>query len=70
MSLLEAHKQRLEREIVDAKTKIWQMQNSDFPDLMTINQLKEAVERNWQLIEMIDMHSTEDAPLPKQQYRR
>lgn len=56
MNLLEAHKQRLEQEIIAAKEKIWTLKESEFPDLIALNQLKESVERNWQLIEMIDQH--------------
>ncbi|TNC81411.1 MAG: hypothetical protein C9356_08760 [Oleiphilus sp.] len=56
MNLLEAHKHRLEQEIVSAKEKIWTLKNSDFPDLIALNQLNESVARNWQLIEMIDQH--------------
>ena len=60
MSLLEAHKQRLEQEIFAAKEKIWELKQSEFPDLMALNQLNDVVTRNWQLIEMIDHHTHSD----------
>lgn len=56
MSLLNAHKKRLEDEIITAKDKIRAIRDCEFPDLATIKQLNEQIERNWQLIGMIDHH--------------
>ena len=56
MRTLEFQRQRLENEIIESKSKIWQIRDSDFPDLKALNQLHDAIERNMQLINMIDQH--------------
>ena len=56
MSLLNAHKKRLEDEIIAAKEKVRAIKDCEFPDLAALKQLNEQIERNWQLIGMIDHH--------------
>jgi len=56
MQLLEVQKVRLEQEIVQAKEKLRQLSLDSCQDLSTIRQLQEQLERNWQLIGMIDEH--------------
>jgi len=56
MRTLEHQKQRLEGEIMSSKTKIWQIRDSEFVDLNALNQLRDTIERNMQLINMIDQH--------------
>jgi len=56
MRTLECQRQRLESEIIASKAKVWQIKDSEFPDLKALNQLHDAIERNMQLINMIDQH--------------
>ena len=54
MNTLEQQRTRLEEEIIAAKERIWKIRDSKFPDLKLLTQLNETVERNMQLIYMID----------------
>mgnify|MGYP000597813827 CR=1 FL=1 len=56
MNTLEHQHKRLEKEIIAAKERIWQIRDSRFPDLKLLNQLDETIERNMQLIDMIALH--------------
>ncbi len=56
MNTLEHHKRRLEAEISSALESIRQIRASDCPDLKALNQLNDAVERNRQVIGMINNH--------------
>jgi len=56
MRTLQFQRQRLESEIIESKSKVWQIRDSDFPDLKALNQLHDTIERNMQLINMIDQH--------------
>ena len=60
MRTLEFQKQRLESEIIASKSKIWEIRESQFPDLKALNQLHDTIERNMQLINMIDQHLVTD----------
>lgn len=56
INTLEQQKQRLETEILESEKQIWRVRASRFPDLKLLNQLNESIERNTQLIDMIDLH--------------
>ena len=56
MRTLEFQRQRLEKEIMASKQGIRTIRESDFPDVNALNQLHDAIERNMQLIGMIDQH--------------
>jgi hypothetical protein len=56
MSTLARQRQNLENDVIASKGKIWEIRNSEFPDLKALNQLQDAIERNMQLINMIDQH--------------
>jgi len=56
MNPLSAQKKRLEQEIQDAKWRVQAIQESGLPDISVMRQLDELMERNLQLIEMIDKH--------------
>ncbi len=58
MNTLSVHKARLEAEIVQAKVKIQRIRESEFPDLKALNELNDSVQRNLQLIGMIDNHDS------------
>jgi len=58
MNTLEAQKQRLENEIIRAKARMLELHQNEYPDLNLLGSLKELVERNFQLISMIDQHTT------------
>jgi len=53
---MEFQRQRLEEEMIRAKGRIRQIRESSYPDLSALKQLQESVERNLQLIGMIDQH--------------
>jgi len=53
---MEFQRQRLEEEMIKAKGRIRQIRESSYPDLSALKQLQESVERNLQLIGMIDQH--------------
>lgn len=56
MTTLDCQRQNLEKEIIKTKDMIWSLKQSDFPDLAYLGQLRDKVERNMQLINMIDQH--------------
>lgn len=56
MNSLEHQRERLESEIAVAKANIQTIRESDFPDLKALHQHAESIERNMQLIGMIDNH--------------
>ena len=56
MTTLDNQRQRLEREIIEAKKKIISIGEGSFPNLKVVNQLRESIERNMQLISMIEQH--------------
>ena len=56
MRTMEFQRQRLEEEMIKAKGRIRQIRESSYPDLSALKQLQESVERNLQLIGMIDQH--------------
>jgi len=56
MNTLEQQRQRLENEIISTKERIWQIKDSKLPDLKALNLLNETIERNMQLIGMIEQH--------------
>jgi pantothenate kinase-related protein Tda10 len=56
MHLLEAQKIRLEQEIIQAKEQLRQLHVDGCHDISVIKQLQETIERNWQLVGMIDEH--------------
>ena len=60
MTTMEFQRTRLEAEMIKAKDRIRQIRESSFPDLNAIKQLQESVERNLQLIGMIDHHLKAD----------
>jgi len=60
MTTIEFQRKRLEDELIAAKQKITLVRNSRFPDINTLNQLQDTVERNLQLIGMIDHHINVD----------
>ena len=60
MRTMEFQRKRLEEEMIRAKGRIRQIRESSFPDLNAIKQLQESVERNLQLIGMIDQHLNVD----------
>jgi len=57
---MEFQRTRLEEEMIKAKSRIRQIRESSFPDLNALKQLQESVERNMQLIGMIDQHLNVD----------
>lgn len=56
MNTLAQQKCRLESEIIAAKQNIAALKESDVMDLKAINHHAETIERNMQLITMIDNH--------------
>jgi len=60
MRTMEFQRTRLEEEMIKAKSRIRQIRESSFPDLNALKQLQESVERNMQLIGMIDQHLNVD----------
>ena len=56
MNTLEQQRQRLENEIIDTKERIWKVKGGRFPDLKALNLLNETIERDLQLIGMIEQH--------------
>ena len=56
MNTLEQQRERLENEIISTKERICQIKDSKLPDLKALNLLNETVERNMQLIGMIEQH--------------
>lgn len=56
MDTLQYQRQRLEDEVIDANANIRMIRESEFPDLNALQQLMESIERNKQLIGMIDNH--------------
>lgn len=56
LTTLDNQRQRLEREIIEAKQKIVAISGGEFPNVMLLNQLRESIERNMQLITMIEQH--------------
>jgi hypothetical protein len=56
LTTLDNQRLRLEREILEAKKKIAILTDSDYLDMNSINQLKDSIERNMQLISMISQH--------------
>ncbi len=60
MNTLRYQRQRLENGIIASKERIRAIRESEFLDLKTLHQLNETIERNLQLICMIDHHLTDD----------
>jgi len=56
MNTLEQQRQRLENEIIETKERIIKVKGGRFPDLKALNLLNETIERNLQLIGMIEQH--------------
>lgn len=56
MTTLEAQKQRLLDELVEAREQIEIVKSQPFPDFKILNYYTDVVSRNTQLIEMIDYH--------------
>ncbi|WP_231875616.1 hypothetical protein, partial [Oleiphilus sp. HI0086] len=56
LTTLDNQRQRLEREIIETKKKIVAANEGAFPDLGLVKQLRDSIERNMQLISMIDQH--------------
>jgi len=56
MNTLQYQRQRLEDEMNVAKANMQLIRESEFPDLKTLQQYRESIERNQQLIGMIDNH--------------
>ena len=56
MTTLECQRKNLEREIIQTKEMMWDVKESEYPDIGLLNQLRDKVERNLQLINMIDHH--------------
>jgi len=56
MNTLEQQRQRLENEIIETKERIRKVKGGRFPDLKALNLLNETIERNLQLIGMIEQH--------------
>lgn len=56
MNTLMQQKKRLESEIVEAKNSIASLKESGVPNLTAMNHFSEMIERNMQLIYMIDNH--------------
>lgn len=64
MNTLLQQKQRLSEEIVSARAKLEAVKAEQLPDLKLIQQFKETIERNGQLIQMIDGHlNCQHAPM-------
>jgi len=57
MTTLDCQRQGLEQEIIESKKKILMIRESAFPDLKLVSQLRESIERNLQLIAMIEEHT-------------
>jgi len=56
INTLEQQRQRLENEIIETKERILKVKAGRFPDLKALNLLNETIERNLQLIGMIEQH--------------
>lgn len=56
MNTLAQQKKRLEAEIIDAKTCLASLKDQCVPDIKSIKLHSETIERNMQLISMIDNH--------------
>ncbi len=56
LTTLDNQRQRLERENIDTKQKIVALSEGEYPNLALLNQLRESIERNMQLITMIKQH--------------
>lgn len=56
LTTLDNQRLRLEKEIIKAKQRIVLISEGEYPDVGSINQLRESIERNMQLITMIDQH--------------
>lgn len=64
MNTLLQQKQRLSEEIVSARAKLKAVKAEQLQDLKLIQQFKETIERNGQLIQMIDGHlNCQHAPM-------
>lgn len=70
MNTLSVHKARLSKEIEQAEKYIKVLLSTDFPDLRALKQLQDCIERNKQVMEMLDDHLGDRQPAWRVKARR